>query len=47
MKITGNNFKYFIDEKEYSNFDAFEKAVNKIEIKEIKVEGLNIYAKSI
>lgn len=45
MKTT-EGFKYFIDDVEYKSFDEFEKRINKLEIKEINVIGLSLYAKS-
>ena len=45
MKTTGK-FRYFIDEVEIATFDEFEKKTLKLDIKEIKVENLNIYAKT-
>lgn len=43
MKTT-QGFKYFIDNKEITSFDEFEKKIIKLEIKEINVIGLNLYA---
>lgn len=45
MKTT-EGFKYFIDDVEYKSFDEFEKRIDKLEIKEINVIGLSLYAKS-
>ncbi len=45
MKTT-DGFKYFIDEIEYKSFDDFEKKMIKLDIKEINVKDLKIYAKS-
>ena len=45
MKTTCG-FKYFIDGVELATFDEFERKMIKLDIKEINVEGLSIYAKS-
>ena len=45
MKTT-NGFKYFLDNIQIETFDKFEKKIKDLNIREIKVEGLNIYAKS-
>ena len=45
MKTT-DGFKYFLNEQEIETFDKFEKKIKDLNIREIKVEGLNIYAKS-
>ena len=45
MKTT-EGFKYWLDNVEIKDFDTFEKRIKQLEIKEINVEGLNIYAKS-
>ena len=46
MKTKGNGFKYFLDNTQIETFDKFEKKIKDLNIREIKVEGLNIYAKS-
>ena len=45
MKVT-EGFKYWLDDVEIKDFDTFEKKIKQLEIREINVEGLNIYAKS-
>ena len=44
MKVEGN-FKYWLDKVKIKDFDTFEKKIKNINVT-IKVEGLNIYAKS-
>ena len=46
MKTKGNGFKYFLDGTQIETFDKFEKKIKDLNIREINVEGLNIYAKS-
>ena len=46
MKTKGKGFKYFLDGEELKDFDTFEKKIKQLEIKEINVEGLNIYART-
>ena len=45
MKTT-HGFKYFLDGVQIETFDKFEKKIKDLNIREINVEGLNIYAKS-
>lgn len=45
MKTT-EGFRYFLDGVEIKNFDMFEKKIKDLKIKEINVEGLNIYART-
>ena len=45
MKTT-EGFKYWLDGEQVKDFDTFEKKIKQLEIKEINVEGLNLYAKS-
>ena len=45
MKVEGNGFKYYLDNIEVKDFDTFEKKIKNIDVT-IKVEGLNLYAKS-
>jgi translation elongation factor P/translation initiation factor 5A len=45
MKTEGN-FRYFLDDKEYDSFDAFEKAIKNVQVEiEVNSENLIIYAK--
>ena len=46
MKTKGDGFKYFLDGTQIETFDKFEKKTKDLDIREIKVEGLNVYAKS-
>jgi hypothetical protein len=43
---TTQGFKYHFNSDEVKNFDEFEKLIKKHEIREINVEGLNIYART-
>jgi len=45
MKTTGG-FIYHIDGEKVKDFDTFEKKINKLEIKEIIVNGLKIDART-
>ena len=45
MKVKGEGFKYFLNGEQIRDFDTFEKKIKNINVT-IKVEGLNIYAKS-
>ena len=45
MKVKGEGFKYFLNGEQIKDFDTFEKKIKNIDVT-IKVEGLNIYAKS-
>jgi hypothetical protein len=45
MRVKGN-FRYFLDDKEYDSFDAFEKAIKNINVEiGVNSENLIIYAK--
>jgi hypothetical protein len=45
MKTQGN-FRYFLDDKEYDSFDAFEKAIKNINVEiEVNTNDLIVYAK--
>ena len=46
MKITGNQFRYFIDNIEVFDFEEFNKKFENKEIK-IKTENFNIYGITI
>ena len=46
MKTSGG-FTYFIDNEKIKDFDTFEKKINKLEIKETIVKGLEVYAKTV
>ena len=46
MKTSVEGFTYHIDGERIKDFDTFEKKISKLEIKEINVEGLNIYART-
>jgi acetyl-CoA carboxylase beta subunit len=45
MKTSGG-FTYFIDNEEIKDFDTWEKKINKLEIKETIVKGLEVYART-
>lgn len=45
MKTT-QGFTYHIDGERIKDFDTWEKKINKLEIKEIKVKGLEIDART-
>ena len=47
MKTTGEGFTYHIDGERIKDFDTFEKKINKLEIKETIVKGLEVYAKTV
>lgn len=46
MKTTGEGFTYHIDGERVKDFDTFEKKINKLEIKETIVKGLEVYART-
>lgn len=46
MKTTGQNFSYFIDGEKIKDFDTWEKKINKLEIKETIVKGLELHART-
>lgn len=46
MKTTGQGFTYHIDGEKIKDFDTFEKKINKLEIKETIVKGLEVYART-
>ena len=46
MKTKGDGFKYFLDGTQIETFDKFEKKTKDLDIREIKVEGLNLYART-
>lgn len=46
MKTTRQGFTYHIDGERVKDFDTFEKKINKLEIKEIIVKGLEIDART-
>jgi hypothetical protein len=45
MKTSGV-FSYYIDGEKVKDFDTFEKKINKLEIKETIVKGLEIHART-
>ena len=47
MKTSGQGFSYYIDGERIKDFDTFEKKINKLEIKETIVKGLEVYAKTV
>ena len=47
MKTSGEGFTYHIDGERIKDFDTFEKKINKLEIKETIVKGLEVYAKTV
>ena len=47
MKTAGEGFTYHIDGERIKDFDTFEKKINKLEIKETIVKGLEVYAKTV
>ena len=47
MKTTGEGLTYHIDGERIKDFDTFEKKINKLEIKETIVKGLEVYAKTV
>ena len=47
MKTSGEGFTYYIDGERIKDFDTFEKKINKLEIKETIVKGLEVYAKTV
>ena len=47
MKTSGQGFSYYIDGEKIKDFDTFEKKINKLEIKETIVKGLEVYAKTV
>ena len=46
MKTTGQGFNYYIDGDKQKDFDTWEKKINKLEIKETIVKGLEVYART-
>lgn len=46
MKTTGGGFTYHIDGEKVKDFDTFEKKINKLEIKETIVKGLEVHART-
>ena len=47
MKTSGQGFSYYINEEKIKDFDTFEKKINKLEIKETIVKGLEVYARTV